>query len=105
MVIEVGKAEELVIAMPGKNNDDPGLPLWRDVGQSMFVRRISRVVHGLWTKVGQLLSATGQPDAWIAGTRTVGRVGSGRPAGSTFEGIGGAHRPDIYLDATWQLVE
>ena len=105
MVIEVRKAERLAIPMGGRDKDGVAFSRWQGGNQSMFVRLVSRVARGLWTRVVQLLSAAGQPDAWVAGTRTVGRVGSGRPAGSTFEGIGGAHRPDIYLDATWQLVE
>jgi hypothetical protein len=67
---------------------------------------VLRWARRLWTIVGQLTSAAGQPDAWIVGTGTIGRVGAARGPDSTqFESIDGRHRPGVYLDATWQLLE
>ena len=70
------------------------------------VLRLVRAAQGLPAVINTIMGLGAEAHAWIAGTRTVGRVTGVRVSGSVrFEGVGGLQPHDTYLDATWQLLD
>lgn len=70
------------------------------------ILQVLRAAQGLLFVINAMMGRTAETHAWIAGTRTVGRVIGVRVSGSVrFEGVRGLEPHDTYLDATWQLLD
>jgi hypothetical protein len=104
---EVGNVEGHLVLIPGGDDEATVFPRSCNGWTGIFARLCLTVVHHVWSMIELLFSASGRSEAWIAGTRTVGRVGAVHNAGSVqFEGIWGLSRPDsIYLDGTRQMLD